>query len=206
MLRRLAEFRTNNTEENTVLNFFDENEIHPFIINAAEDPYDDMKATFCVVIEKIGPCKGFALTPEEEKELMRLEQEKIRLEEKEQRLQREVLEKQAREEYEQEMETWAKLLQEAQMEEEKILAVESEPLREYLIKFVFPLLAKGLIEVAGIKPNDPVDFLAEYLFKMNPEGKMFDPSYTRDGEQLVSELEGFVKEKIISPTINQIIN
>lgn len=94
------------------------------------------------------------------------------------------------------MEDWTKLLEEAQMQEEKMLAIECEPLREYLMKFVFPVLAQGLIEVARIKPHDPVDFLAEFLFKINPEGKMFDPSYTRDGEQLVTELEESVQDKI----------
>lgn len=102
------------------------------------------------------------------------------------------------------MEEWTKLLEEAQMQEEKILAVECEPLREYLLKFVFPVLAKGLIEVARIKPNDPVDFLAEYLFKTNPEGRMFDPSYTRDGELLVSELENSIKEKVLELVENEI--
>lgn len=102
------------------------------------------------------------------------------------------------------MEEWTKLLEEAQMQEEKMLAVECEPLREYLMKFVFPVLAKGLIEVARIKPNDPVDFLAEYLFKMNPEGKMFDPSYTRDGERLISDLEESIKDKIVDLVENEI--
>lgn len=98
------------------------------------------------------------------------------------------------------MEEWTQLLEEAQMQEEKMLAVQCEPLREYLIQYVFPILAEGLIEVARIKPNDPVDFLAEYLFKMNPEGKMFDPSYTRDGEALVTELEESIQE-----TLNELV-
>lgn len=102
------------------------------------------------------------------------------------------------------MEEWTKLLEEAQMQEEKMLAIESEPLREYLMRFIFPVLARGLIEVARIKPNDPVDFLAEYLFKTNPEGKMFDPSYTRDGELLISELEATIKEKITELVENEI--
>lgn len=101
------------------------------------------------------------------------------------------------EEHQVKMEGWTKLLEEMQMQEEKILALQSKPLREYLIQFIFPTLAKGLIEVARIKPNDPVDFLAEYLFKTNPEGHMFDPSYTRDGEQLISDLEWFMKGRIM---------
>lgn len=92
------------------------------------------------------------------------------------------MEKKAIEEYELQMEEWHRLLEEMQMEEEKLLVAQSEPLRNYLMKFVFPTLTKGLLEVAKIKPSDPVDFLAEYLFKENPEGRMFDPSYTRAGE------------------------
>lgn len=91
------------------------------------------------------------------------------------------------------MEEWTQLLENLQIEEEKLLAVQCEPLRQYLMKFVIPTLAKGLMEIARIKPYDPVDYLAEYLFRENPEGKMFDPSYTRDGEQLVKDLEENVK-------------
>lgn len=92
------------------------------------------------------------------------------------------MEKRAEEIYEAQVEEWSKLLEELQMEEEKLLVAQSEPLRNYLMKFVFPTLTRGLLEVAKIKPTDPVDFLAEYLFKENPEGRMFDPSYTRNGE------------------------
>lgn len=94
------------------------------------------------------------------------------------------------------MEEWTKLLENLQGEEEKLLAVQCEPLRNYLMKYVFPTLAKGLIEVARIKPHDPVDFLAEFLFRENPEGKMFDPSYTRDGEELLSKVQDDVEEII----------
>lgn len=90
MLRRLAEFRANNTEDDTVLNFFDENEIHPIVINAVEDPSEDMTAIFCVITEKVGSRKGFQLTPEEEAELVRAEQERLKLLEEEAQLQRDV--------------------------------------------------------------------------------------------------------------------
>lgn len=90
MLRRLEEFRANNTEDDTVLNFFDENEIHPIVINAVEDTSEDMLMIFCTVTEKIGQRKGFPLTPEEEEELVKAEQERIRLEEEQARLEKEV--------------------------------------------------------------------------------------------------------------------
>ena len=33
---------------------------------------------------------------------------------------------------------------------------------------VIPTLTEGLIEVCKLKPEDPVDYLAEYLFANNP--------------------------------------
>lgn len=90
MLRRLAEFRAINTEDDTVLNFFDENEIHPIIINAVEDTSEDMTAIFCIIIEKIGSRKGFQLTPEEEAEIVKAEKERLRLLEEEAELQKKV--------------------------------------------------------------------------------------------------------------------
>lgn len=41
------------------------------------------------------------------------------------------------------MEKWAETLEKLQMEEEKVIAAESEPLRFYLMKFVFPTLTRG---------------------------------------------------------------
>lgn len=88
MLRRLLEFRTNNTEDDTVLNFFDENEIHPIIINVVEDPSEDMPVIFCVITEKIGPRKGFQLTTEEQAALVEAEEERVRLLEEKAELER----------------------------------------------------------------------------------------------------------------------
>lgn len=85
------------------------------------------------------------------------------------------------------MEEWTKSLERLQKEEEKLIIAQSEPLRNYLMKYVFPTLTKGLIDVASCKPHDPVDYLAEYLFRENPEGHMFDPSYTRQGELISNE-------------------
>lgn len=40
----------------------------------------------------------------------------------------------------------------------------SEPLRDYMSENVTPVLTEALIEICKVMPDDPVDYLAEYLF------------------------------------------
>jgi len=81
----------------------------------------------------------------------------------------EVQERQAREEAE------SHRLAELQQKERELLEVRSIPLRNYLMQNVIPTLTEGLIEVCKLKPEDPVDYLAEWLFKNNPvEEELFD--------------------------------
>ncbi|CAH8429709.1 unnamed protein product [Schistosoma haematobium] len=41
----------------------------------------------------------------------------------------------------------------------------SLPMRYYLMKYIMPELSKALLECSEIRPDDPVDFVAEYLLK-----------------------------------------
>jgi len=41
------------------------------------------------------------------------------------------------------------------------------PLRKYLMQNVIPPLVEGLLEVCKSKPDDPIDYLSEYLFKVS---------------------------------------
>jgi len=52
--------------------------------------------------------------------------------------------------------------------EKDLLEARSVPLRSYLMAEVIPTLTEGLIEVTKVRPEDPVDYLAEWLFKNNP--------------------------------------
>ncbi|CAD7945792.1 unnamed protein product [Amoebophrya sp. A25] len=45
----------------------------------------------------------------------------------------------------------------------------SVPLKEYMQKHVVPHVAQGLLEMAKVMPEDPVEFLAEHLFKVGTE-------------------------------------
>ena len=64
---------------------------------------------------------------------------------------------------------WVKKLQEVKKQEQEALELAATPLRTYLMKHVMPTLTQGLLEVCKSRPEDPVDFLAEYLFKVNPQ-------------------------------------
>jgi len=55
-------------------------------------------------------------------------------------------------------------LKEIERQEQEMLQVKSEPLRKYLLDNVIPILTKGLIEVCQVQPEDPVDYLARWLF------------------------------------------
>ena len=62
----------------------------------------------------------------------------------------------------------ARRMAELQQQERELLEVRAIPLRNYLMQNVIPTLTEGLIEVCKLKPEDPVDYLAEWLFKNNP--------------------------------------
>lgn len=60
-------------------------------------------------------------------------------------------------------------LDEVARQEMELLEARAMPLRNYLMENVIPTLTKGLLEVCKAQPEDPVDYLAEWLFKNNPE-------------------------------------
>ena len=42
-------------------------------------------------------------------------------------------------------------------------------MRQFLMKFIIPVLTEGMIEACKVGPLDPVDYLAEYIFKRSSE-------------------------------------
>ncbi|KAL4656275.1 adenylate kinase 7 isoform X2 [Arapaima gigas] len=168
-LQRLATFRDTNTEEETVLNYFDELEIHPEPIEITSN--DDME--YAVVMEKIckilgkprnyGPTKEEQELQEQKEAAERFRQMEVRRAEAERREAEEAADRAAR------WEEWSKRLADVRQQEEELLEARSIPLRNYLMKNVMPTLTQGLIQCCRLKPEDPVDFLAEYLFRNRPE-------------------------------------
>ncbi|XP_044087175.1 adenylate kinase 7 [Neovison vison] len=168
-LRALSNYRDLNTEDETVINYFDEIEIHPIHIDVGklEDPQN--RLAIKQLIKEIGEPRNYGLTEEEKAEEERraaeerLAKEAMEEAEREHREAVELAEKMAR------WEEWNKRLEEVKREERELLEAQSIPLRNYLMTHVMPTLMQGLNECCKVRPDDPVDFLAEYLFKNNPE-------------------------------------
>ncbi|XP_066199267.1 adenylate kinase 7 [Saccopteryx leptura] len=167
-LRVLSNYRDVNTEDETVLNYFDEFEIHPIHIEVGKPEDAQNRLTIKQLIREIGEPRNFGLTDEEKAEEVRRAAEehmaRAAMEEanRQQKEALETAEKMAR------WEEWNKRLEEVKREEAELLEAQSAPLRNYLMTYVMPTLTQGLNECCKIRPEDPVDFLAEYLFKNNP--------------------------------------
>ncbi|XP_004681642.1 PREDICTED: adenylate kinase 7 [Condylura cristata] len=168
-LRSLSNYREINTDDETVLNYFDELEIHPVQIDVGKLEDAQNRLAIKQLIKEIGEPRNYGLTDEEKAEEERqAAEERLAREaaveaERERKEASELAERLAR------WEEWNKQLEEVKREERELLEAQSVPLRNYLMTYVMPTLMRGLSECCKVRPDDPVDFLAEYLFKNNPE-------------------------------------
>ncbi|NXC32657.1 KAD7 kinase, partial [Campylorhamphus procurvoides] len=162
-------FRESNTDDTTVLNYFDELEIHPQFIDVAV--YEDPENRFIIqkMIKEIGEPRNYGLTDEEKEILERKAAEERLVKEAQEKAEQERREAEERAERMARLEEWNKQLEEVKRQEQELLEAQSIPLRNYLMKNVMPTLMQGINECCRIRPDDPVNFLAEYLFKNGPD-------------------------------------
>ncbi|XP_061172744.1 adenylate kinase 7-like [Saccostrea echinata] len=169
LMKRLELYRSLNNDEETVLNYFDEKEFHPEKIDVTKDDSPMMRDTVEKIKKTIGEPRNYGPTPEELEEMRRQEEEA--------RLRKEMEEKQEKERQEaeeaalrkQRQEEWTQRLNEVKREEFELLEAQSIPLRNYLMKHVMPTLTQGLIDCCKTRPDDPIDYIAEFLFQNNPQ-------------------------------------
>ncbi|NXL85574.1 KAD7 kinase, partial [Alectura lathami] len=133
--------------------------------------YEDPENRFIVkeIIKEIGEPRNYGLTDEEKESLERKAAEECLAREAKEAVERERREAEERAERMANWEEWNKHLEEVKRQEQELLEAQSIPLRNYLMRHVMPTLMQGLNECCRIRPDDPVDFLAEYLFKNNPD-------------------------------------
>ncbi|TKS76313.1 Adenylate kinase 7 [Collichthys lucidus] len=165
---RLTRYRQLSTAEETLLDYFDELEIHPEHIEVTTcDP--EYKDVMKKITEMVGIPKNYGLSPEEQEE-----EDRRKEEERKQKAAAEAAEKKRRNEaalteMAAQYEDWQKNLSELKRQEHELLEAHALPLRNYLMKYVMPSLSEAMLDCCKIKPEDPVDFLAEYLLRNNQE-------------------------------------
>ncbi|KAM9840228.1 adenylate kinase 7-like [Aulostomus maculatus] len=167
-LPRLVRFRQLSGADETVLDYFDVLEIHPEHIEVStDDPeYTDVLNK---ITEMVGVPRNYGLSPEDQEEENRRQEE-----ERKQKLTVEAAERTRRNEatlaeMAAQFEEWQKNLSEVRRQEEEQLEARALPLRNYLMKYVMPSLTTAMLECSQIKPEDPVDFLAEHLLRGNQQ-------------------------------------
>jgi adenylate kinase len=160
--RRLDFFKNENKQENTVVNIFEENGSRVLIVDAGSD----MEETLEILRLTIGMPHNYQPNKaKEEREKLAATKEAEAVAEGE-RQKQEALMKDNEERQKRQKEESVRTA-EIRRQEQELLEARSQPLRKYLMENVLPILTKGLLDVAKVRPEDPIDFLADYLFQQD---------------------------------------
>lgn len=171
--RRLEGFLETEYEDRSLYTFMLDHGVVPFEI--VIDWESSVDSIYNLIKGKLGPRNEYLISDlKREEERWVYEEIKCRAKErKEAKIRNEIEAKRlAREKQLEEQFERVKALKRREMEQIEACSL---PLRNYLMKNIVPKLTEGLVEVARVRPQDPIDYLAEYLFRNNTEGHMFDP-------------------------------
>jgi len=164
--RRLKAFKERNTEDNTPINYFEDRECVIIQVDIKKQTEEQILKS---VVDRIGPPHNYGPSEEEiqarakKREMEESSKKDAARQEHDQKERSEADERLRRQKQE------IMRLAEVESQEKEILELRSLPLRTYLMDNVIPTLTKGLIEVCKVRPEDPVDYLAEYLFSHSSE-------------------------------------
>ena len=130
----------------------------------------DHDSVFLSIVDFLGAPRNYGASPkaigEEQIRLKNLEEESKTKREQEEERQR-LAERQEKEELEKLKQEEQTRVQEVKEQERLVLEARKEPLKQYLMTNIIPVLTKGIIEVCEQRPEDPIDYLADWLFRHN---------------------------------------
>jgi adenylate kinase len=179
--RRMKKYHDDNNDEKGPLVFFDAHNLLPIPLKATEQ----IPVLLKEIIREVGEPHCYGPTAEEieaEKRERERKEAEIRIKAEEEQRIKEEMERIA---VERRQVQWSKRLQELRIQERLQLEVQSEPFRKYLISSVMPALTKAMVEIAEVRPEDPIDYLAEYLFQYaeSHEGDNFKMNVGKNEEK-----------------------
>ncbi|CAG7834071.1 unnamed protein product [Allacma fusca] len=156
--------------DKTFVAYLNEQEILYDPIDVSKDLSEMMQKTTAKISYLLGKPRNYGLSAEEEAAIRNA-----------QRCERAEMDKRLREDMDliktrllearrKNMEQWMEQLEKAKRDEFEREEAAMIPLRHYLMAHVVPTLTKGLIDITRLRPEDPIDYLAEFLFQNNPGG------------------------------------
>ncbi|XP_072308924.1 adenylate kinase 7-like [Eucyclogobius newberryi] len=156
-LSRLKRYRERSAVAETLLDYFEELELFPEEININADDLEYTNA-LKMITEMVGEPTNYGPSPEEQEEQRRRQEQKLASEAAERKRKKEVALAEMTANYQE----WRKNLSKVERQEQERQSVQTLPLRTYLMKYVMPFLSEALVTCSRARPEDPVDFLAEY--------------------------------------------
>ncbi|XP_013867311.1 adenylate kinase 7 [Austrofundulus limnaeus] len=166
--RRLAAYRERSAEDDSVSDYFVDRDVALLHLKVSSSEEQDCWLMMQQIFDTLGPPRTYGPNTWEVQEERRRETEK-KMKEAEERAREE--QREAEEEARSRAarwEEWTLCLQEERLREEQEMEEQSGPMRSYLMEHVMPTLTRGLIECYRRQPENPVEFLAEFLFKNSP--------------------------------------
>eukprot|EP01017_Pseudomicrothorax_dubius_P008468 TRINITY_DN12791_c0_g1_i1.p1 TRINITY_DN12791_c0_g1~~TRINITY_DN12791_c0_g1_i1.p1 ORF type:complete len:709 (-),score=197.98 TRINITY_DN12791_c0_g1_i1:91-2217(-) len=173
MNRRLAAFKkilVPDPGTESIFAFFKEHGITVYEVDVETATDDAIITHLKEIIERNGKFENSLDYDEVEEERKRREQQREQAEKERQRKEMEAkaleAEKEKRRQQDEDQKLKMKMLED---QEREILDTKSQPLRQYLADRVVPILTQGLLEVCKTVPEDPLDYLADFLLKNAPK-------------------------------------
>ncbi|XP_054651997.1 adenylate kinase 7 isoform X2 [Dunckerocampus dactyliophorus] len=162
-LQMLVKYREKNMEEQTVVNYFEEHGITPFITDITDEKAPDSQLLMHSICESVGQPRNYGLSSQEVQKEGRIHTGTPDELAREQKEVEDALQRSAH------WEMWTKTLEEKRQWEVQQLEVLTVPMKNYLMDMnIMTTMSQGLIACGSAWPEDPIDFLAEYLLKNNP--------------------------------------
>jgi adenylate kinase len=160
--RRLARWRAENRAEEGVAQWMEAHSLLPVPIDVSNA---QISALLDLIAREIGSPHGYGPSAEELEERRREAERTAKEAAEAERCERERQEAREREERAAAQMQWQKRLGELRSQEAELLQARSLPFRTYLMDTVMPTLTKALVELSEVRPDDPIDYLAEYLLR-----------------------------------------
>jgi adenylate kinase len=156
--------------DRTFVAYLNEQEILYDPIDVSTDLSEMLQKTVTKISHLLGKPRNYGLSAEEEASIRNAQRCERAEMDRRMREDMDLIKTRLLEARRKNIEQWMEQLEKAKRDEFEREEAAMIPLRHYLMAHVVPTLTKGLIDITRLRPEDPIDYLAEFLFQNNPGG------------------------------------